>query len=79
MHWSTLLFQELEVLLKQEAVTLQPALGVIGQAFVGMQHVQWFQFEEQHTDLVKFSVSVYTVSSGINNLLVPVWMQLFNN
>ena len=38
------------------------SLVVIGQAFVGMQHVQWFQFEEQHTDLVKFSVYVYTVS-----------------
>ena len=30
------------------------SLVVIGQASVGMQHVQWFQFEEQHTDLVKF-------------------------
>ena len=38
------------------------SLVVIGQAFVGMQHVQWFQFEEQHTDLVKFSVFVCTVS-----------------
>ena len=36
------------------------SLVVIGQASMGIQHVQWFQFEEQH--LVKFSVYVYTVS-----------------
>ena len=38
------------------------SLVVIGQASVGMQHVQLLQFEEQH-HLVKFSsVCVHTVS-----------------
>ena len=40
------------------------SLAVIGQASVGMQHVQWFQFEvfEEWHHLVKFSVYLYTVS-----------------
>ena len=37
------------------------SLVVTSQASVELQHVQWFQFEEQH-NLVKFSVYVYTVS-----------------
>ena len=48
------------------------SLVVIGQASVGMQHVQWFQFEERH-HLVKFSVYIYTVTCHCSSLNAAVF------